>query len=99
MLLSFLQGLRVLAPPTVLLRRSMNLVRGCLEPLLHGRGGIGDPYGELVLPFPSHPASRARICLARCAQCAAWKRTHSGSVRSPSLGCFTNRSPPPAGNS
>src|SRR2546422_9376868 len=65
MLLSFLQGPRVLAPPTVLLRRSMNLVRGCLEPLLHGRGGIRGPYGGLGLPFSAPPSSRARVCLAR----------------------------------
>src|SRR5437867_4995862 len=51
-LLSFLQGPTVLAPPTVPLRRSMNLVRGCLEPRFHGRGVILDPYGGFALPSP-----------------------------------------------
>src|SRR5256712_13752498 len=91
MLLSSLKGPRVLAPPTVLLRRSMNLVRGCLEPLLHGRGGIWDPYRELVLPFPFHPPSPARTSLAGWSHVAPRKRTQVGDATNPRLAGLSNR--------
>src|SRR3989442_13845557 len=95
MLLSFVQGPRVLAPPTVLLRRSMNLVRGCLEPLLHGRGGVRVPYGELVPSFSSLPASRSRLSLELCAHGSPRNGLHSACAQSQSPAVLMIRSASP----
>src|SRR5713101_2817505 len=89
----------MLLPSPIMLGGSVHFVTGRLEALLHRSLGVGYPHGEFVFLLATHDARRARICLVWCSQWRTWKRSHSGSVRSPSAGFLTNRSVARAGSS
>src|SRR5437899_1151425 len=58
------EGKSMLRAPAILLGVAMHLVRRGLQTLFDGSARIRYSDGQLVLLFPAHDASRARICPA-----------------------------------
>src|SRR2546428_15779 len=58
------EGKSMLRAPAILLGVAMHLVRRGLQTLFDGSARIRHSDGQLVLLFPAHDASRARICPA-----------------------------------